>query len=71
MTATRELTYITGRSRVPHVGELAVVFAGTPLEEFRRDLAVEDEVAMVQLNACGSPFTQWLHSGKKVGSPEE
>ena len=46
------LTHIAGGGRVAHVGKLAVVLARTALEQFRRDLAVEDEIAVVQLDAC-------------------
>lgn len=45
------LTHIAGGGGVAHVGKLAVVFARAALEQFRRDLTIEDEIAVVQLDA--------------------
>ena len=46
-------THIAGCGRVAHVGEFARVLARAALEELGRDLAVEYEVALRELDACG------------------
>jgi hypothetical protein len=58
------------------VRELPVVLPRAALEEFRRDLAVEDEVAVVELDACepetNVPSTTWGRvKGKRRGKRKE